>query len=184
MGKENPWKDPPACATIIGVKEKGGITMKRDLALLFLVLLIALCALTGCSKDALVAGYSQGLAWIGDLPLQSESRLCGERDFGPDHYTGGYRAEYEAETGTEFLFGGTSLEARTDLRVQCEIEPGQGEARLCLQEPEGDVQVLCEAGETCDETLDLPAGSNYLYMELNGYTGVAALTVEDAAEEP
>lgn len=141
--------------------------MKRDLALLFLVLLIALCALTGCSKDALVAGYSQGLAWIGDLPLQSESRLCGERDFGPDHYTGGYRAEYEAETGTEFLFGGTSLEAR-----------------LCLQEPEGDVQVLCEAGETCDETLDLPAGSNYLYMELNGYTGVAALTVEDAAEEP
>ena len=62
MGKENPWKDPPACATIIGVKEKGGITMKRDLALLFLVLLIALCALTGCSKDALVAGYSQGLA--------------------------------------------------------------------------------------------------------------------------
>ena len=100
------------------------------------------------------------------------------------HYTGGYRAEYEAETGTEFLFGGTSLEARTGLRVQCEIEAGQGEARLCLQEPEGDVQVLCEAGETCDETLDLPAGSNYLYMELNGYTGVAALTVEDAAEEP
>ena len=46
------------------------------------------------------------------------------------------------------------------------------------------MQVLCEAGETCDETLDLPAGSNYLYMELNGYTGVAALTVEDAAEEP
>ena len=44
--------------------------------------------------------------------------------------------------------------------------------------------LLCEAGETCDETLDLPAGSNYLYMELNGYTGVAALTVEDAAEEP
>ena len=116
--------------------------------------------------------------------MERSARLCGERDFGPDHYTGGYRAEYEAETGTEFLFGGTSLEARTGLRVQCEIEPGQGEARLCLQEPEGDVQVLCEAGETCDETLDLPAGSNYLYMELNGYTGVAALTVEDAAEEP
>ena len=146
--------------------------MKRDLALLFLVLLIALCALTGCSKDALVAGYSQGLAWIGDLPLPSESRLCGERDFGPDHYTGGYRAEYEAETGTEFLFGGTSLEARTGLRVQCEIEPGQGEARLCLQEPEGDAAGALRGGRNLRRRRWIcPPAANYLYMELNELHG-------------
>lgn len=152
--------------------------MKRDLILLLLVLAVALHVLTGCSEDGLVSGYEEGLAWVGDLPLREEARLCGERTFGSNHYTGEYRAEYASETGTEFLFGGTSLDAHTGLSLRCEMEEGQGTARLCLQSPEGETQVLCEAGESCEKTLDLPAGSNYLYVELTDYTGTVSLTVE------
>ena len=151
--------------------------MKRDLALLLLVLCVSLCALSGCSKEAVLFGYNRGLAWAGDLPLCAGSRLAGARDFALDHYTGGYHADYVGETGTEFLFGGTRLEPYEGLTLRCEMEAGRGEARLLLQTPEGET-ALCEAGQSCDLVLDLASGSNYIYIELADYTGEVSLTLE------
>lgn len=66
--------------------------------------------LIGCSKDEALEHYNNIVEKLGEAQLTSDSKLQGKRVFGEDEYTGTYEAEYHKFSGTEYLFGGTSIE--------------------------------------------------------------------------
>ena len=143
----------------------------RRKALILLAVLLALTLLTGCSKDQVVEGYSKGVEWLGDLPVVLSLRLQGEREWGEDHYTGTYTAQYSDFTGQECLFGGTRLEARDAITISCSLEGEEGSAELRFRSIGGDTQVLCSADAQYTGTLELPAGGGYIGFTGKGLTG-------------
>lgn len=68
----------------------------------------------------------------GSIELTGNSSLQGKKDNGIDDYTGTYQADYKACTGTEYLFGGTSIkrEAGKDIAVTCTLEVTSGTAKI------------------------------------------------------
>ena len=74
-------------------------------------------------KDAILDAYSSLVDTVGSWALTLEGSLQGERVPGEDDYTGTYAADYEDFSGTELLFGGTTLDrerVHSD-RVNCEV---------------------------------------------------------------
>ena len=61
-------------------------------------------------KDAILDAYSSLVDTVGSWALTLEGSLQGERVPGEDDYTGTYAADYEDFSGTELLFGGTTLD--------------------------------------------------------------------------
>ena len=105
--------------------------------------LAALCAvlctglLSGCSsggvldskekneqlKDTILETYDALIGGAGTAVLTPERSLEGRLTRGEDDYTGSYRASYTEFTGTEVLFGGTTLkrEEGGTLELTCSL---------------------------------------------------------------
>ena len=153
----------------------------RITAVIFIILLLAGALLPGCGKDEILAVYGDLVSAAGNLGLDSEWTLQGERTFGEDRYTGTYTAQYEDFTGQECPFGGTALERRENehVRVTCSVQ-GTGTARLEWNCGYDTAVVLADtAGEdTCDEVIYLAPGSNYFNLVCEGFTGSVELTIE------
>ncbi len=65
--------------------------------------------LAGCSKDEILNHYNNIVQSAGSIELTGKSSLQGEKEKGIDDYTGTYTADYTNFSGTEYLFGGTSI---------------------------------------------------------------------------
>ena len=65
--------------------------------------------LAGCSKDEILNHYNNIVQSAGSIELTGKSSLQGEKEKGIDDYTGTYTADYANFSGTEYLFGGTSI---------------------------------------------------------------------------
>ena len=82
-------------------------------------------------KDTLVGTYGSLVAVAGSWALTPARSLQGERIPGEGEYTGTYEADYEDFSGTELLFGGTTLdrEAGNTVEVTCSLIIEEGEGR-------------------------------------------------------
>jgi len=80
---------------------------KIVLALTFV--LVGSFMLAGCSKDEILNHYNNIVQSAGSIELTGKSSLQGEKEKGIDDYTGTYTADYANFSGTEYLFGGTSI---------------------------------------------------------------------------
>ena len=69
-------------------------------------------------KDALVDAYGSLVDTAGSWALMPDRSLQGERVPGEDDYTGTYAADYDDFSGTELLFGGTTLEREAGNMVE------------------------------------------------------------------
>lgn len=145
-----------------------------------LVLLLAALLLTGCSKDAILRYYDQALQFAGDAALTHGAGLTGKRTFGAQHYTGTYTADYRRATKTEYLFGGTSLGSGQELTVTCALTCEAGTARVFFRSGSDDPVTLLETDGTYSGALSVPAGSNYLGVTCDGFTGHLELRVTGA----
>lgn len=155
--------------------------MKKRFHLL-LVLLLAALLLTGCSKDAILRHYDHALQLAGDTALTHAAGLTGKRTFGAEHYTGTYAADYLHATKTEYLFGGTSLGrgGGQELTVTCTLTCEAGTARVFYRSGSDDPITLLETDGAYTGTLAVPAGSNYLGVTCDGFTGHLELRVTGA----
>lgn len=144
------------------------------------LLLCALCALAGCSKEEVVTQFDQTLQAAGDHVLTGDADLQGTRTFGEDRYVGTYTAQYDGFTGREVLFGGTALEraAGDQVTVSCHLAPGAGTVQVLFQTGDEPLEVLCDTAGSHTATLPLPSGGNYLLVEAEGFTGSLRVTVE------
>lgn len=149
-------------------------------AVSFFLIACCLLPLAGCSKDQVLGRYNEVLQAVGEATLTGSGDLQGERSFGADHYVGSYAADYEAFSGEEVLFGGTALEREggNEITVSCQIESTDGSIRLIYQTGAEEPEILCDTAGTYTGTIQLPAASNYIIVEMENFTGSLDLTIE------
>ena len=137
-------------------------------------------ALTGCRKDEILGTYNDAIQAAGDTQLTGNRSLEGKRTYGDDHYTGTYDADYEDFSGTEYLFGGTSIdrEAGNEIEITCNLNIIDGSAKLVFQSGADDPQILIESTGDYSETIELPPAGNYITLEGDGFTGSIKLEIK------
>ena len=119
--------------------------------------------LAGCSKDEILNHYNNIVQSAGSIELTGKSSLQGEKEKGIDDYTGTYTADYANFSGTEYLFGGTSIkrEAGKELSIDCTLEITEGTAKVFWISGSDEAVTLIEATGTYSDTITLPDGGNY-----------------------
>ena len=131
-------------------------------------------------KDAILNAYGSLVDTTGSWALTPEGSLKGERIPGEDDYTGTYAADYEDFSGTELLFGGTTLDraAGNTVELTCSLDIEEGEAAvfLCsgLEEP---MILLSESGDY-SSTIEVGGGSTYIGVWGEGVAGSVSIQIE------
>ena len=131
-------------------------------------------------KNALLDAYDSLVDAAGSWALTPEGSLQGERVPGEDDYTGIYAADYEDFSGTELLFGGTTLdrESGDTVEVTCSLAIEEGEAAVFLRSgSEGPVILLSESGDYSG-TIEVGGGSVYLDVWAEGVTGSVSIQLQ------
>ena len=93
---------------------------------------------------------------------------------------GPYTADYANFSGTEYLFGGTSIkrEAGKELSIDCTLEITEGTAKVFWISGSDEAVTLIEATGTYSDTITLPDGGNYIGIECENFTGNIELNIE------
>ena len=131
-------------------------------------------------KDALVDAYGSLVDTAGSWALTPNRALQGERVRGEDDYTGTYAADYEDFSGTELLFGGTTLDraAGNTVEVTCSLTIEEGEAAVFLRSGSEDpVLLLSESGDYAG-AIEVGGGSVYLGVWGESVTGSVSIQIE------
>ena len=151
---------------------------KIVLALTFV--LVGSFMLAGCSKDEILNHYNNIVQSAGSIELTGKSSLQGEKEKGIDDYTGTYMADYANFSGTEYLFGGTSIkrEAGKELSIDCALEVTEGTAKVFWISGADEAVTLFETTGTYSDTITLPEGGNYIGIECENFTGNIELDIE------
>lgn len=136
--------------------------------------------LAGCSKDEILNHYNNIVQSAGSIELTGKSSLQGEKEKGIDDYTGTYTADYANFSGTEYLFGGTSIkrEAGKELSIDCALEVTDGTAKVFWISGADEEVTLLETTGTYSDTITLPEGGNYIGIECENFTGSIELNME------
>ena len=87
---------------------------------------------------------------------------------------------YANFSGTEYLFGGTSIkrEAGKELSIDCTLEITEGTAKVFWISGADEAVTLIEATGTYSDTITLPDGGNYIGIECESFTGSIELNIE------
>ena len=151
---------------------------KIVLALTFV--LVGSFMLAGCSKDEILNHYNNIVQSAGSIELTGKSSLQGEKEKGIDDYTGNYTADYANFSGTEYLFGGTSIkrESGKELSIDCTLEVTEGTAKVFWISGADEAVTLFETTGTYSDTITLPGGGNYIGIECENFTGNIELNIE------
>ncbi len=159
---------PVAAFRLVGGAAKKLLSVLVAVGLMF--------CLTGCNKDQVVGVYNQVLQLF-DAGVTTDAELQGHREPGADAYTGRYEAEYRDFTGTEVLFGGTALQrdAGDTLEITCDLSSTDGELKVEWLSGAEEPRLLFEGSGTQTATLHLPAGSNFIQVHAEGFTGSLSL---------
>lgn len=146
----------------------------------------ALCALSsGCLfqswdgdafRDAAIGLFNDAVEFVGSLALTDDPWLAGTRETGSDSYNGRYTAEYDRYTGEEYLFGGTSLEPRSEMYVSYTLGIGSGSAFLCRIDGEREEIIAQTSGEG-EYAFPLEPGDNFIVLKGENFTGSLSLSV-------
>ena len=128
-------------------------------------------------KDALVGAYGSLMDAAGSWALTPDRSLQGDRVRGEDDYTGTEEAGYEDFSGTELLFGGTTLDraAGSTVEISCSLHIEEGEAAVFLcSGGEDPVVLLSESGDYAS-TIEVGGRSTYIGVwgeEANGSVSI------------
>ena len=131
-------------------------------------------------KDTLVGAYGSLVDVAGSWALTPDRSLQGERVRGEDDYTGVYEAVYEDFSGTELLFGGTTLdrEAGNTVEISCSLTVEEGEAAVFLRSGSEDPVLLLSGSGDYAGTIEVGGGSVYLGVWGEGVTGSVSIQIE------
>ena len=152
----------------------------KKIVLPLILILFGTTILSGCTKDEILNHYNNVVQSAGSIELTGNSSLQGKKDNGIDDYTGTYQADYKACTGTEYLFGGTSIkrEAGKDIAATCTLEVTSGTAKIFWISGADEAVTLLETTGTYSDTITLPDGGNYIGIECENFTGNIKMDIE------
>ena len=131
-------------------------------------------------KDTLVGAYGSLVDAAGSWALTPDRSLQGERVRGEDDYTGTYEANYEDFSGTELLFGGTTLdrEAGNTVELSCSLNIEEGEAVVFLCSGSDDPVILLSGSGDYSSTIEVGGGSTYIGVWGEEANGSASIQIE------
>ena len=131
-------------------------------------------------KDTLVGAYGSLVDAAGSWALTPDRSLQGERVRSEDDYTGTYEANYEDFSGTELLFGGTTLdrEAGNTVELSCSLNIEEGEIAVFLCSGSEDPVILLSESGDYSGTIEVGGGSVYLGVWGEGVTGSVSIQIE------
>lgn len=152
---------------------------------------VALCLMfgsAGCSwldnvdKDKVLDAYTDVIQSAGKVALTNDFLLKGDRKFGVDSYVGTYTADYNNFTGTEYLFGNTSIERESgkSVTINCEFDITDGTAKLFWLRGSADPIMILEGTGKYNEIIELPEGGNYFGVTGDNLNGSIKLKIIDA----
>ena len=152
----------------------------KKIVLPLILILFGTTILSGCTKDEILNHYNNVVQSAGSIELTGNSSLQGKKDNGIDDYTGTYQADYKSYTGTEYLFGGTSIkrEAGKDIAVTYTLEVTSGTAKVFWISGADEAVTLLETTGTYSDTITLPDGGNYIGIECENFTGNIEMNIE------
>ena len=115
-------------------------------------------------KDALVGAYGSLMDAAGSCALTPDRSLQGDRVRGEDDYTGTYEAGYEDFSGTELLFGGTTLDraAGNTVEISCALDIEEGEAAVFLCSGSEEPVILLSWSGDYASAIEVGGGSTYI----------------------
>ena len=166
---------------IINQKE----TQKGITLIALVITIIVLLILAGVSI-AMLTGQNGILTQAQNAKTTTENKSAEEKvklavmGARADDYTGTYTADYANFSGTEYLFGGTSIkrEAGKELSIDCTLEITEGTAKVFWISGSDEAVTLIEATGTYSDTITLPDGGNYIGIECENFTGNVELNIE------
>ena len=131
-------------------------------------------------KDSILDAYNSLVDTAGSWALTPDRSLQGERVRGEDGYTGTYAADYEDFSGTELLFGGTTLEreAGDTVEVTCSLAIEEGEAAVFLRSGSENPAILLSESGDYSGTIEVGGGSVYLGVWAENVTGSVSIQIE------
>ena len=131
-------------------------------------------------KDAILDAYGSLVGTAGSWALTPDRSLQGERVRGEDDYTGTYAADYEDFSGTELLFGGTTLnrEAGNTVELTCSLDIEEGEAAVFLCSGSDDPVILLSGSGDYSSTIEVGGGSTYIGVWGEEANGSASIQIE------
>lgn len=153
---------------------------KKKVLFLIMTFIFAISMLTGCTKDQILDQYNHAIQAAGSVTLTDSFLLKGEREYGIDHYTGTYIADYRDFSKTEYLFGGTFIERENgkNLTVSCQLEITEGAAQIFWISGDSAPVILLDKDGTYTDTITMPEGGNYIGIAGDGFTGSLELCIE------
>ena len=118
----------------------------------------------GRLKDHILEAYEALLNKAGSAALTPEGGLKGRLEQGGDDYTGSYEADYSDFTGTELLFGGTTLkrENGSALNIRCTLSLENGSAAVFLCSGTDEPVVLLSESGIYTGTVEADGASTYI----------------------
>ena len=118
--------------------------------------------------------------WQAAWALTPDRSLQGERVRGEDDYTGTYEANYEDFSGTELLFGGTTLDraAGNTIELSCSLNIEEGEAAVFLCSGSEDPVILLSESGDYTSTIEVGDGSTYIGVWGEGANGSVSIQIE------
>ena len=131
-------------------------------------------------KDAILDAYGSLMDAAGSWALTPDRSLQGERVRGEDDYTGTYEAGYEDFSGTELLFGGTTLdrEAGDTVELSCSLNIEEGEIAVFLCSGSEDPVILLSESGDYSSTIEVGGGSTYIGVWGDGVAGSVSIQSE------
>ena len=131
-------------------------------------------------KDTLLDAYGSLVDAAGSWALTPDRSLQGERVRDEDDYTGTYEANYEGFSGTELLFGGTTLDRATGNTVElsCSLDIEEGEAVVFLCSGSDDPVILLSGSGDYASTIKVGGGSTYIGVWGEGVTGGVFIQID------
>ena len=131
-------------------------------------------------KDSILDAYNSLVDTAGSWALTPDRSLQGERVRGEDGYTGTYEAGYEDFSGTELLFGGTTLdrEAGNTVDLSCSLNIEEGEIAVLLCSGSEDPVILLSESGDYSGTIEVGSESVYLGVWGESVTGSVSIQIE------
>ncbi len=99
---------------------------------LMIISVIGCFMLVGSTKDEVLKTYNDTIQIAGSSLITNDTSLKGFKEKRVDDYTGTYQANYTKFSGTEYLFGGTSIEreAGKEITITCTLTITSGTAKV------------------------------------------------------
>lgn len=131
-----------------------------------------------CSKDLIIDTYDKIIRFFGEEILTSDKKLEGEREYGIDKYVGTYESNYKNFTGTEYLFGGTTIERKNGdmIHIKFTVNDSDGEINIIMKLKK-EAKVLAEEDGVYEFDFNIQDGNNYVIVKAKNYSGKLEMEV-------